>query len=191
MHWLSRRSVLSLGLLLAPVAAGAQSLVGRGDSVYTWRGALPARATLALRNFSGPIDVRPSNGTTAELRAEKRSSRDGGRVEDVAFEVRQERNGDVTICSIFLDQSPCDVGSNRRGGNDAYRRSVSVAMTLLVPTGAHIRVSTGNGAVLIEKVSGDVEAGTGNGRVVVRGTAGSVRVSTGNGDVALAAPSFG
>jgi DUF4097 and DUF4098 domain-containing protein YvlB len=88
----------------------------------------------------------------------------------------------VTICSTLRDNNPCD--ENRRGWHsDDEGRSVSVAMTLLVPSGAQVRVSTGNGAVSVERVGGQVTAATGNGRVSVTSTSGAVRVSTGNGDV--------
>ena len=78
----------------------------------------------------------------------------------------------------------CDDRSNRGDDDDrGYRRNVTVAITVLVPRGAQLKVSTGNGAVSVERVGGDVQASTGNGRVHIDGTEGSVRVSTGNGDV--------
>lgn len=184
-----RRALRSLPLTLAfvglvPAIAAAQSLVGRSDSVYTWRGALPARGLFTVRNFNGPIDVRPSSGNTAELRAVKRTSR-GGRVTDVAFELRTSSNGDVSICSVRADRDSCD-GDRRRSNDDDDRwnnRDVSVAMTVLLPRGTQLKVATGNGALTMERVGGDVHASTGNGRVRVDGTEGTVNVSTGNGDV--------
>jgi DUF4097 and DUF4098 domain-containing protein YvlB len=53
----------------------------------------------------------------------------------------------------------------------------------MIPKGVQVHVSTGNGAVSVERVTGDVQATTGNGRVRVLATEGPVRVSTGNGDV--------
>lgn len=163
--------------------AGAQGLVGRSDSIYTWRGTIPARGMLIVRNFNGPIEVRPSNGASAELRAEKRTSR-GGRLTDVAFEVRTSSSGDVSICSTQHDDDDgCD--SNRRSSrnDDGWRRTPTVAMTLLVPRGIRLKVATGNGALTVEGAGGDVEASTGNGRVRVVGNEGTLRVSTGNGEV--------
>jgi DUF4097 and DUF4098 domain-containing protein YvlB len=90
--------------------------------------------------------------------------------------------GDVTICSTFRDNNPCDE-DRRSWSDDDGRRNVSVAMTVLVPRGAQVRVATGNGAVSVERVGGEVSAATGNGRVNVLNTDGAVRVSTGNGDV--------
>ncbi len=182
MHFTPRLGAL-LALIALPALANAQTLVGAADSIYTWRGALPANALLTIRNYNGPIDVRAATGTTAEVRAEKRTSRGGGSIRDVAFEVQSGSGGDVTICATFRSRNPCDDGSNRDDDDNDWRRSVTVGITVLLPPGARLRVATGNGAVSVEAVGGDVHASTGNGRVRVNGTSGSVRVSTGNGDV--------
>jgi DUF4097 and DUF4098 domain-containing protein YvlB len=176
-----RASALLATLLLFPSLASAQSPLGQSDSIYTWRGPLPVGALLTVRNHNGPIEVRPASGATAEIRAEKRS-RDGN-LRDVAFSVRTGSNGDVTLCSMLRGNDPCDDDRHWSSDGDDWRRNVTVAMTVLVPRGAHLRVSTGNGAVSIERVGGEVQASTGNGRVTVASTDGIVRVSTGNGDV--------
>jgi DUF4097 and DUF4098 domain-containing protein YvlB len=185
MHPSVRPTALTAALLLLPALSPAQTLVGRSDSVYTWRGAMAASTLLTIRNFNGPIDVRPASGATAEVRAEKRTSRGSGTIEDVAFEIQKGSSGDVTICATLRDNNPCDDSryNNRDDDRDSWRRNVTVAMTVLLPKGAQLRVATGNGAVTVERVGGDVQASTGNGRVRVDGTDGSVKVSTGNGDV--------
>lgn len=180
-----RPSALVAALLMLPALSHAQSLVGRSDSIYTWRGVMPASALLTIRNFNGPIDVRPAEGSTAEVRAEKRTSRDGGVIGDVAFDIQQGAGGDVTFCSTLRNNNPCDDRryDSRDDDRDNWRRNVTVAMTVLLPRGTRLKVVTGNGAVSVERVGGDVQASTGNGRVRVDGTEGAVRVSTGNGDV--------
>lgn len=178
-------------LTLATLALGAtscighaQRLVGRTDSIYTWRGTVPSRAVLTIRNYNGPIDVRSSDGASAELRAVKRTDRGRGDLQDVAFDVQTSSGGDVTICATYRDRNPCDDRSSRDTDDDwGGRRYVTVAMTVLVPRGAQLRIATGNGDMYIERVGGDVQASTGNGRVRIEGTDGAVRVSTGNGDV--------
>ena len=176
-----RAPVLLAALVALPALSGAQTLLGRNDSVFTWRGALPAGALLTIRNHNGPIEVRPAPGSQVEFRAEKRARY--GNLTDVAFDVGTGSKGDVTICSTFRGNNPCD--EDRRSWNDGDdgRRGVTVAMTVLVPRGAQVRVATGNGAVSVEQVGGEVSASTGNGRVKVLSTDGAVRVSTGNGDV--------
>jgi hypothetical protein len=181
---MSKTIAIATALLLVPGLAHAQTLLGRADSIYTWRGPLPAQALFSVRNYNGPVDVRPASGSQVEFRAEKRTSRGGGALQDVAFDVRTASNGDVTICSTFRSHDPCE--SERRWNDDddgGGRRNVTVAMTVLVPRGAQVKIVTGNGAITVERVGSEVQATTGNGRVRVAGTDGSVRVTTGNGDV--------
>ena len=178
------RSALVATLLVLPTLSHAQTLLGRSDSIYTWRGAVPAGALLSIYNANGPIDVRASASGTAEIRAEKRTVR-GGILEDVAFVVENGANGDVKVCATLRTFNPCAGPGDHRTDDDrdSWRSKVTVAMTVLLPRGARLRVSTGNGAVSIEHVGGEVQASTGNGKVLVDGTDGAVRVSTGNGDV--------
>jgi hypothetical protein len=176
-----RASALLTVFVALPSLSGAQTLVGRSDSVFTWRGLLPAGALLTVRNHNGPIEVRPAAGTQVELRAEKRARY--GNVTDVAFDIETGSRGDVTICSTFRDNNPCDDDRRSRNDGDDWHRDVTVAMTVLVPRGAQVRVATGNGAVSVERVVGEVNASTGNGRVSVLNIDGAVRVATGNGDV--------
>jgi DUF4097 and DUF4098 domain-containing protein YvlB len=178
-----RAVALAGALALLPALAAAQSLVGRNDSIYTWRGPLAAGRLLSVRNFNGPIEVRAAQGNTAEVRAEKRTR--GGPVTEVAFDVQTSPEGDVRLCSVLRDNDGCD--DQRRGSHDddddGWHRNVSVAMVVLVPRGAQVKVVTGNGAVTVERAGTEVQATTGNGRVSVSGTDGVVRVTTGNGDV--------
>ena len=55
-----RTSALIGVLLTVPALSGAQTLLGRSDSIFTWRGPLKAGALLTVRNHNGPIDVRPA-----------------------------------------------------------------------------------------------------------------------------------
>ena len=177
-----RSLAVASALALLPATLSAQALVGRADSVYTWRGALAAGRLLRVRNFNGPIEVRPSQGNTAEVRAEKRTRR--GALTDVAFDVETAPNGDVRFCAVQRGDDGCDNDHrSSRDDDDGWGRDVTVSMTVLVPRGTLLEVATGNGVVLVDGVGAEVKASTGNGRVTVRATEGAVRVSTGNGDV--------
>ena len=176
-------------LLALPAALTAQDRVGRTDSIYTWRGTLPTGAQLTVRNFNGPIDVRAAQGNTAELRAEKRMSRGRLSIQDIEFDLKTSSNGDVDICATIRDGDYC---GDRRGysndhDNDWGQRlgRTTVVMTVLLPRGARLKVSTGNGAVSVNGAGGDVQASTGNGAVHIDGTEGTVKASTGNGDVEI------
>ena len=185
MHSRQTLCTLTAALFLVPAPSGAQALVGRSDSIYTWRGAVPAGALLSIRNFNGPIEVRSADGASAELRAEKRASRGSGSIEDVAFVVEKGSGGDVSICASMRNTSSCGERGDGYDGDDrgGWRRNVTVAMTVRLPRGARLKVATGNGIVTVQGVGGDVQASTGNGAVRIDDTEGAVRVSTGNGDV--------
>src|SRR5260221_1350070 len=170
-------------LLLLPLGtARSQAVVGRSDAVFTWRGALRADAQLTVKNFNGPIELRGGDAAQVEFRAEKRTERGGGAIEDVAFDIQEDGSGDVTICAVFRGNNPCDRWRDHDDDN-GYRRWVTVAMRITVPRGARVRAVTGNGDLTVENVHGDVSATSGNGRVHVGASEGTVRVSTGNGDV--------
>jgi hypothetical protein len=123
--------------------------------------------------------VRAASGNTAEFRRVKRT-RGSESIQDIAFEIVNGSNGDVSICATLRRSSSCD-DRGYRGGDDRgeWRNDLSVAMTVLRPRGAQLKLATGNGEVSVENVGGDVQASTGTGR----GTEGTVRVITGNGDV--------
>jgi DUF4097 and DUF4098 domain-containing protein YvlB len=180
------RAIVAAGIVaLLPSLAAGQSLVGRNDSIYTWRGPIAAGRLLSVRNFNGPIEVRAATGTTAEVRAEKRVR--GAAVTDIAFDVQVESSGDVRICSVMRNNDGCDDqhrwSHDDDDGDGSWHRNMSVTMVVLVPRGARLKVATGNGAVTVDRAGAEVEAATGNGRVSVSGTEGIVRVTTGNGDV--------
>lgn len=174
----TRLLLSALALTAVHTTLADAQLVGRDETVYTWRGTIPSGGQFTIRNFNGPIDVRPASGNTAELRAEKRL-RGGGDVRDVGFEIRTSSNGDVEICSTQNE----DTCSGDRRNHDGWRRQMTVAMTVLVPRGVRVKLATGNGAVSVEGAGSDVQASTGNGRVRIIETGGQVRASTGNGDV--------
>jgi DUF4097 and DUF4098 domain-containing protein YvlB len=169
--------LLALSLTGAVSAVADAQIVGRNDAVYTWRGTIPAGGQFTVRNFNGPIDVRPATGNTIEFRGEKRLR--GGETTDIGFEVRTSSNGDVSICATTNPDS-CD-GDRRR--DDGWRRDGSVAMTVLIPRNLRLKVATGNGALNVDGAGAEVRASTGNGRVHIGETQGTVHVSTGNGEV--------
>jgi len=177
-HTLSAACLVVLGAV--PTLAGAQGVVGRNESVYTWRGTIPANGIFSVKNFNGPVDVRASTGNAVEFRAEKMPR--GGDVRDAAFVVSTSRTGDVTICSVREDDDTCE-GNGRNSDRNWRQREIRVSMTVLVPRNVRLKVATGNGELSVENVGNEVEAATGNGRVKVVGTEGKVRVSTGNGEV--------
>lgn len=164
---------LFLALALAPAALGAQE-----SGVFTWSGRLAAGATLGIKHYNGPIDVREGTGDRVEFRAERPSRRSS----ELSFQVQNETDG-ITICGVWRGRSACDTG--RRSGWDWDEGPPSSRLTVLLPKGVRLAANTGNGDVTVEKASNDVEIRSGNGDVRVTMTAGQVDVTTGNGELEI------
>src|SRR5438105_14101486 len=92
-----------LSLFLLPAALLAQERAA--DDLFTWSGRLAAGATLGIKTFNGPIEVREGTGDRVEFRAERRSRRSN----ELSFEVQNESDG-VTLCSVWRDRSAGDHG---------------------------------------------------------------------------------
>jgi DUF4097 and DUF4098 domain-containing protein YvlB len=81
---------------------------------------------------------------------------------------------------------------SRLWSGDWNRNDASVDYAIQVPQHARLKqISSVNGNIVIEGVSGDVEASTVNGRVQVQGAASSLKVSTVNGQVETELASLG
>ena len=167
----SRKLLVALALL--PGALVAQE---RAGDLFTWSGRLASGATLGIRSYNGPIEVRESTNDRVEFRA----SRPTRRGAELTFEVETVSDG-VRLCAVYRGRSACE--SSRRGGSDWGDGPGSTRLTVLLPKGVRLDARTGNGDVTVERASNDVDIGSGNGDVRVRLTAGRVNAATGNGEL--------
>ena len=169
-------------LRVAAITALLPSLVAAQERTdgFTWSGRLASGATLAVKHFNGPIDVRETSSDRVEFRASRISSRRGG--EDMTFEVENFSSG-VTICSVYRGRNICDDDRGRGWGWYRDEGPPSTRLTILLPKGVRLDATTGNGAMSVDRASNDVELHTGNGDVRLSMTAGTVDVTSGNGDL--------
>jgi DUF4097 and DUF4098 domain-containing protein YvlB len=173
------RALIVVGAAVAaPLGAGqAQDRPTETDSGFQWSGRIPDGAWLRIYTFNGDVEVR--EGDAVEVRAVKRGRR--SRWDNVFFEMR--RDGDnITICAIYGDEAECD--RDGMHGNQSSS-NVGVDFTIVVPRGARMRVSSGNGDVAVRAEVAEAHASTGNGDVEVLRSRGAVRASTGNGAVTV------
>jgi len=161
--------------IVASAAVPLQAQQGRDETNFTWSRQLSAGGTLIVRSGNGPITVREATGDRVEIRAVK-NVRSGGSIRDVAFDII-ESDGQIEVCTVYEPQTSC----RGRGSNRNVR--VRVDFTVYMPKSSRLRISTGNGALDIDRAGADVSATTGNGDVNVGETQGRVDVTTGNGDV--------
>ena len=164
-----------IALAFAPAALTAQGTTG--SDLFTWSGRLASGATLSIRHYNGPIDVRESTNDRVDFRASRPTRRDA----DLTFVVENTANG-VTICGVYRGRNACESG---RRGWDWDEGPGSSRLTVSLPKGVRLAATTGNGDVTVEKASNDVQIRSGNGDVRILMTAGEVDVTTGNGELEI------
>jgi hypothetical protein len=138
--------------------------------------------TLRVQNVRGAIRVRPAAGDEAVVDAQTMGANNDR--DPVVLQATPDGR-DMTICIYRRDVDRCEDGHmDSEGDNgDDDARSHAADVTVLLPRGVRIQVTSGNGAVDVTDAGGDVTASSGNGRVTVTGAAGRVTARTGNGRV--------
>ena len=177
-------------LAMASTLANAQGTTSDRD--FRWTGALASGRWVYARNLNGSVRVERGTGTQLEVTAVKRYRR--GNPEDVTVEVKRvgSGEGDVLVCALWRDVTDvCNEREYRTYNNnrrrDRYRddddEGVSLEITVRVPDGVKVDVSSINGGLDITGATSEVEAHTVNGGIDARSTGGPVNASTVNGDV--------
>lgn len=174
-----------LATSLAPAPARAQ-----GDRDFRWDGPMAAGRRLYVRNLNGAVRVERATGARLEVVAEKRWRR--ADPADATVEVTRvgAGDGDVLVCVIWRDITrECNedgyrTEDTRRGRRDRDDRGeLSVDVTVRVPEGVRLDVSSVNGGLEINGATAEVEAHTVNGGIEATSSGGPVNASTVNGDI--------
>jgi hypothetical protein len=143
-----------------------------------------------VRNLNGSVRVERATGARLEVTAVKRWRR--GNPEDVRVEVTRvgSGEGDVLVCAIWRDVTEdCDERGYRTSDNRRRNRwdrddnDVSLEITVRVPEGVKMDVSSINGGLEIGGATSVVEAHTVNGGIDAQSSGGPVNASTVNGDI--------
>ncbi len=168
---------------------------------FTWNDALPAGATLHLRDLNGTIRVRPA--PAADARATVLASKHWrrGREKDVHFAANRVGN-DVYVCALWGKANQCDASGYGEAPTSLFRRflglfsmerstgDMRVDFEVTVPAGVHVDASTVNGDVDASANGAPVRAATVHGNVHASGVAPLVGHSV-SGDVSLILDSLG
>lgn len=197
---MTKLTIAFASLILAS-QVGAQNIVGRDGRTYSLTERIGAGGEIGLFASTGTITVTESTGGSVEYRAEKVR----GDADDIGFVVLKSATG-LTVCAVYDQDDECredGLSSNRRRNWRNWGDRARVNVTVSVPRGTRVRVSSGNGevslnaAVAFAKVTsgngkvrvsgvlGEVQASSGNGEVTVENATGPVRASSGNGDVSI------
>jgi hypothetical protein len=185
--------LLAVACGLWPVASLAAQDRQSSERDFRWDGAISSGRSVYARNLNGSVRVERATGGRLEVTAVKRWRR--GDPADVTVEVTRVGNGqgDVLICGLWRDVTEaCDeqgyrTQNNRRRDRDRWDRDnnddVSLEITVRVPDGVKIDVSSVNGGLEISGATAEVEAHTVNGGIEARSSGGPVNASTVNGEI--------
>lgn len=162
----------------AAVAVLALAVPAHAQRDFDWSGAISPGATLRIFTVNGTVTVRQASGGTARVHGETEHAGGGDEIRYVSA-----RSGnDVRVCAL-RDNATCDDDGVHSGRGSWRSRHARGNLTVEVPRGVVVRVSSGNGDVTVDGATADVHASSGNGDVRVGTGAGVVRASTGNGTV--------
>lgn len=185
-----RLFVVACGLW--PVASLAAQERQSSERDFRWDGAISSGRWVYARNLNGTVRVERASGGRLEVTAVKRWRR--GDPADVTVEVKQvgSGGGDILVCAIWRDMTEdCDEQGYRtrdnRNRRDRWDREnnddVSLDITVRVPEGVKVDVSSINGGLEITGATAEVEAHTVNGGIDARSSGGPVNASTVNGEI--------
>ena len=169
------RTAVALVVALSALAGAQQT---QTSDAFTWSAPVERGALIRVKNVRGAISVVRSTDRRVEVIAVKAWRR--GNPAAVNVDARKVGN-DVSICALWGAARSCDAtlsASDSRSVGD-----VSVQVTVKIPDGMRLAVTTVNGDVSIETDSRVLLAETTNGNVVVQSSEGTVVASTVNGSV--------
>lgn len=129
-----------------------------------------------LETFDGTITVRGWDKPEVALTAVKRAS-DEKIMRGIRL-VAEERGGEIFIKADFDKSFAARV-------NNTTNINATVNLELFVPRKTSLRVSTGDGRINVEGVTGEINLNTGDGPVEVRDSVGRLSVNTGDGRIRI------
>jgi hypothetical protein len=139
---------------------------------------LQAGGRVEVSNVNGKIQVVPGQGNSVEVFAKKigkASSKDLAKQAMDRIQIIDSSSGNIIKVETKVDRAS--------GGGLFSHAQATVEYTVRVPAKADLKVTTVNGGVEVEGVSGRVDAETTNGGIRARGISGQIEASTTNGGV--------
>ncbi|HEX8146229.1 MAG TPA: DUF4097 family beta strand repeat-containing protein [Pyrinomonadaceae bacterium] len=134
-----------------------------------------------VETFDGAVSVHAWDKPEVMYTAVKRAA-DDREMQGIKLRA-QAAGGEVTIRADF-DKSQARVYSEK-GGGVVYSSNAEAEFDLYVPRNSTLFVSTGDGRLRVDGVSGEVELRTGDGSIDVTGGRGRLRAETGDGRVRI------
>lgn len=174
---------------LATLATAAGGQETQRDNSFKWTSGIEAGRTVYARNLNGGIQVESGTGATAEVRAEKKWRK--GDPKDVKVTAEKTARGDILVCVIYVGRDTrCDEDGYNTKGNDSWwndhkNNDVSVQITIVLPKGVKVDVSSVNGGLEVTGATAAVKARTVNGGIEASSLGGPVSAKTVNGGITV------
>jgi hypothetical protein len=150
---------------------------------------LSANGRIRLNNVNGRVEIVGWDGSDVVIKALKH-----GRTQKSVDAVKINVNSTPDEIAIHTEQSSSETGFSgiwswfKNGGNN----NAVVDYAIQVPRHARLaNISSVNGRVVIDDISGDIEASAVNGEMQVHDAAGSLKLSTVNGRIVAELVSLG
>jgi DUF4097 and DUF4098 domain-containing protein YvlB len=154
---------------------GAARRTERESNTFAVTGAPRVR----VETFGGSVNVHAWDKPEVMYTATKRAA-DDRELQGIKLSARAA-GGEVNIRADF-DKSFAHV-YKEQGGRVTYTSQASAEFDLYVPRNSTLFVSTGDGRLRVDGVSGEVELRTGDGAIDVTGAKGRLRAETGDGRI--------
>ena len=133
-----------------------------------------------VETFGGAVNVRAWDKPEVVYTVVKRAA-DDREMRGIKLQA-QGSGGEVTLRAEF-DKTFAHVYREQAGRVTSYSSSASAEFDVYVPRNATLFVSTGDGRLRVEGVSGELELRTGDGPIDVTGARGRLRAETGDGRI--------
>jgi DUF4097 and DUF4098 domain-containing protein YvlB len=134
-----------------------------------------------VETFDGAIYVHAWDKPEVMYTATKRAD-DDREMQGIKLSAQGGGGSEVTLRADF-DKSHARVYEERAGRVVSFSSNASAEFDVYVPRSATLIVSTGDGRVRVEGVSGELEVRSGDGAIDVTGARGRLRAETGDGRI--------
>ena len=154
---------------LPPVAAvrpGVQVDSGRFSAQETKSFPVSGTPRVSISTFDGHVTVRGWDKPEVQYTATSRTDE-----EDALKQL-----------SIITEQNGSTIGISAR---NEHQRNASVAFDVFVPRQTTLHVSSGDGSVTLDGVSGEITLRSGDGSIDVSNSGGQLQVNTGDGSIQI------
>ncbi|HYH84892.1 MAG TPA: DUF4097 family beta strand repeat-containing protein, partial [Pyrinomonadaceae bacterium] len=145
--------------------------------------AVTGQPRIRVESFDGAIYVHAWDKPEVQYTAIKRASNER-EMKGIKLQATGGGGSEVSIRAEF-DKSFAHEYETRNGRVVSFSSNASTELDVYVPRNSTLFVSTGDGRLRVEGVSGELELHTGDGSIDVSGARGRLRAETGDGSVRL------